>query len=68
VKALAIFHIFPGHDDAFLNTAEAEMKTLMPTAFVARERQSIAFPAMTIAADESLQVADQPLPAKVPAH
>ncbi len=27
VKSLAIFHIFPGHDDAFLCTAEAEMQT-----------------------------------------
>jgi phosphoribosyl 1,2-cyclic phosphodiesterase len=64
VKSLAIFHIFPGHDDAFLSTAEAEMKTLMPTAFVARERQSLAFPPLT----DSGPVADQPLPVKVPAH
>jgi len=64
VKALAIFHIFPGHDDGFLSTAEAEMKTLMPTAFVARERQSLAFAPLT----ESTPVADQSLPAKVPAH
>jgi phosphoribosyl 1,2-cyclic phosphodiesterase len=47
VKALAIFHIYPGHDDAFLSIAEAEMKTLMPTAFVARERQVINLPAVS---------------------
>jgi phosphoribosyl 1,2-cyclic phosphodiesterase len=64
VKALAIFHIFPGHDDGFLSTAEAEMKTLMPTAFVARERQTIAFAPLT----ESSPVADQSLPVKVPAQ
>lgn len=40
------------------------MKTLMPTAFVARERQSLAFAPLT----ESTPVADQSLPAKVPAH
>jgi ribonuclease BN (tRNA processing enzyme) len=64
VKALAIFHIFPGHDDAFLRTAEAEMQLMMPTSFVARERQSIVFPPV----DEGSAVADRPLPAKVPAQ
>ena len=28
-KALAIFHLHPAHDDAFLRAAEAEMKTVM---------------------------------------
>ena len=40
-KALAIFHLHPGHDDAFLRAAEAEMQAVMPTAFVARERQAV---------------------------
>ncbi len=65
VKALAIFHIFPGHDDAFLSTAEAEMQTAhadrlrRPRAAVARLRA---------ARPRRAPVADQPLPAKVPAH
>lgn len=41
VKALAIFHLYPGHDDAFLRKAETELQAMMPTAFIARERQSI---------------------------
>ncbi|WP_114768275.1 MBL fold metallo-hydrolase [Microvirga subterranea] len=40
-KALAIFHLYPGHDDAFLKICEAEMQKNMPTAFVARERQLV---------------------------
>jgi ribonuclease BN (tRNA processing enzyme) len=43
VKALAIFHLYPGHDDAFLKAAEAEMQAVMPTAFMARERQCFTF-------------------------
>lgn len=50
VKALAIFHLYPGHDDAFLKAAEAELKAAMPTAFIARERQTLVFaPADTAA-------------------
>jgi phosphoribosyl 1,2-cyclic phosphodiesterase len=45
VKALAIFHLYPGHTDAMLRGMEAEMQTLMPTAFVARERQALALEA-----------------------
>jgi phosphoribosyl 1,2-cyclic phosphodiesterase len=41
-KALAIFHLYPGHTDAELKRMEAEMQAEMPTAFVARERQTIA--------------------------
>jgi phosphoribosyl 1,2-cyclic phosphodiesterase len=62
VKALAIFHHYPGHDDAFLKAAEAQMQTVMPTAFVARERQTVSLPTI----DGEL-VADRPKPAKVPA-
>jgi phosphoribosyl 1,2-cyclic phosphodiesterase len=62
VKALAIFHLYPGHDDAYLRAAEADLKALMPTAFIARERQSIAF-----APIDSETVADRPEAAKVPA-
>lgn len=42
VKALAIFHVSPGHDDTFLKATEKEMQAVMPTAFIARERQGIA--------------------------
>ena len=62
VKELAIFHVFPGHDDTFLKAAEAQMQVVMPTAFVARERQEI-----TLSAQSAEAVADRPLPAKVPA-
>jgi phosphoribosyl 1,2-cyclic phosphodiesterase len=43
VKGLAIFHLYPGHTDAFLEAVEAEMKKVMPSAFIARERQSVSF-------------------------
>ncbi|MFL5113790.1 MAG: MBL fold metallo-hydrolase, partial [Microvirga sp.] len=46
-KALAIFHLHPAHDDAFLRAAEAEMKTVMPTAFVAREGQAVTLARVT---------------------
>ncbi|SCY48768.1 Phosphoribosyl 1,2-cyclic phosphodiesterase [Microvirga guangxiensis] len=62
VKSLAIFHIYPGHDDAFIRALETEMQRVMPTAFVARERQSV-----ILDASGSETVADCPKPAKVPA-
>jgi phosphoribosyl 1,2-cyclic phosphodiesterase len=43
VKSLAIFHLYPGHDDTYLKAIEAEMQLTMPTAFVARERQALTF-------------------------
>jgi phosphoribosyl 1,2-cyclic phosphodiesterase len=43
VKALAIFHLHPAHDDASLLASEAELKAAMPTAFVAREGQALSF-------------------------
>lgn len=43
VEGLAIFHLAPFHDDAYLSRVEAEIKALMPRAFVARERQTVAF-------------------------
>jgi phosphoribosyl 1,2-cyclic phosphodiesterase len=46
-KALAIFHLHPAHDDAFLRAAEAEMKKVMPTAFVAREGQAVTLARIT---------------------
>lgn len=61
-KALAVFHLYPGHDDDALRAMEAELQALMPTAFIARERQSIA---LTPADGEA--IADQPQPAKLPA-
>lgn len=62
VKALAIFHLYPGHDDAYIQAMEAEMKTIMPTAFVARERQCV-----ILGKDGGEAVADWPKAAKVPA-
>jgi len=41
VRALAIIHLHPGHPDAQLRQVEAEMQAVMPSAFIARERQSI---------------------------
>ena len=41
VERLAIYHLYPGHDDATMRAAEASIQTVMPKAFVARERQSI---------------------------
>lgn len=62
VKALAIFHLYPGHDDAFIKAMEAEMQVAMPTAFVARERQSI-----ILEPSDGRAVADWAKAAKVPA-
>jgi phosphoribosyl 1,2-cyclic phosphodiesterase len=62
VGALAIFHIYPGHDDAFMRSLEEGMQAVMPTAFVARERQSVILDASGREA-----VADWPKAAKVPA-
>ena len=61
VKALAIFHLYPGHDDASIKAAEAEMQILMPTAFVARERQSVSLaPVLGEAVAERAQAAKVP--------
>ncbi|HLM40522.1 MAG TPA: MBL fold metallo-hydrolase [Microvirga sp.] len=62
VKALAIFHLYPGHDDASIRAAEAEMQVLMPTAFVARERQCVCLAPVLGEA-----IAERPKAAKVPA-
>ncbi|QFU14890.1 MBL fold metallo-hydrolase [Microvirga thermotolerans] len=62
VASLAIFHLYPGHDDAFLKAAEAEMQKAMPSSFVARERQTVSF-----APREGGAVAQPANPAKVPA-
>ncbi|MGO4706447.1 MBL fold metallo-hydrolase [Microvirga sp. 2MCAF38] len=43
VKELAIFHLYPGHDDDYLRATEKAMQAVMPTAFIARERQALAF-------------------------
>lgn len=43
VKGLAIIHLYPGHDDAYLRAVEMEMQRVMPEAFVAREGQVLAF-------------------------
>lgn len=44
-RALAIIHLHPQHDDALLLEMEAEMQAVMPSAFIARERQVLAFAA-----------------------
>lgn len=41
VKALAIVHLHPAHTDTLLRSVEADMRALMPTAFIARERQCV---------------------------
>jgi len=64
VKALAIFHLYPGHDDAYLKAMEAEMRAVMPTAFIARERQAVAL--APVQAQET--VAASPDAVKVPAE
>lgn len=43
VKAMAIFHLHPAHDDAHMRRVEAEVQAVMPTAFVAREGQTFTF-------------------------
>ncbi len=43
VETLAIYHLYPGHTDAMLEATEAEMKQVMPGAFVARERLAVSF-------------------------
>jgi phosphoribosyl 1,2-cyclic phosphodiesterase len=68
VKALAIFHHYPGHDDNFLKASEIKMQAKMPTAFIARERQFIALsPVDEEAPVDKEAVAERPEPAKVPA-
>ena len=41
VKALAIIHLHPAHSDTALREIEADLKAEMPTAFIAREGQSL---------------------------
>jgi phosphoribosyl 1,2-cyclic phosphodiesterase len=64
VKALAIFHLYPGHDDAYLKAVEAEMQVVMPGAFVAREQQALSFPCL----EGAQAVAASPNEVKVPAE
>ena len=65
VGALAIFHLYPGHDDAYLRGVETEMQRVMPAAFVARERQMLSFAPILAAAGA---VAEPANAAKVPAE
>ena len=41
VRALAVVHLHPAHSDTALRAIEADLKAEMPTAFIARERQSL---------------------------
>jgi phosphoribosyl 1,2-cyclic phosphodiesterase len=43
VKALAIFHLHPQHDDTYLEKVEAEIQQQMPEAFLAREGQTLSY-------------------------
>lgn len=63
-KALAIVHHCPGRGDTALRQIEAELRAVMPTAFLARERQALAFHA----ADTGAAVAAGGNAAKVPAE
>ncbi|MFC4172711.1 MBL fold metallo-hydrolase [Microvirga sp. GCM10011540] len=49
-KALAIVHLNPAHDDGFLRDLEKHVKSEMPEAFIAREGQSLVFPADPLSA------------------
>jgi len=43
VRALAVIHLHPRHDDDELRAIEAAMRQAMPSAFIARERQALTF-------------------------
>lgn len=61
VKTLAIFHLYPGHDDETLRAMEMQMKAVMPSAFMARCGQNIVLQP----SDEAVAVDEEPV--KVPA-
>ena len=64
VKALAIVHHCPGHTDIALREIEAELQSVMPAAFLARERQAV-----TLGAGEHAgAVAGEGIVAKLPAE
>jgi phosphoribosyl 1,2-cyclic phosphodiesterase len=44
VASLAVFHLHPQHDDAYLRQLEAEIGAHMPGAFLAREGQVFSYP------------------------
>ncbi|WP_407519614.1 MBL fold metallo-hydrolase [Methylobacterium oryzisoli] len=46
VRQLGIVHHYPQHGDALLRDLEQQLQAVMPTAFVARERQEVVLPAM----------------------
>lgn len=43
VHSLAVFHLHPQHDDAYLRKLEEEIKAHMPGAFLAREGRAVTF-------------------------
>lgn len=45
--ALAVIHLHPQHDDAYLRAMEQEMKAVMPSAFIAREGLTVSFDPVT---------------------
>jgi phosphoribosyl 1,2-cyclic phosphodiesterase len=44
VERLAVFHLHPQHDDAYLQSEDAKVKAAMPGAFLAREGLVLRFP------------------------
>ena len=44
VKGLAVFHLHPQHDDAYLRQIDADIQARMPGAFLAREGQTLSYP------------------------
>ncbi len=47
VEGLAIFHLHPQHDDAYLHKVEDEVRAAMPGAFLAREGSTLTFSAIS---------------------
>ena len=41
VKSVAIIHLHPAHSDTTLHAMEADLQAEMPSAFIAREQQSV---------------------------
>ncbi len=54
VKALAIFHLYPGHDDDLLLAREAEIQKVMPSAFIPCDRQAVAYHPICMRDSDSL--------------
>jgi phosphoribosyl 1,2-cyclic phosphodiesterase len=49
VKAFAIFHLHPRHDDNHMDEVERQAQAIFPGAFVARQGATLAYPALAVA-------------------